>query len=78
MPIDNFATIEEFADAENMNRSQVSRVLRMTLQAPKTVEAILAGRQPVGLTKAQARQRFLSHGLISAQMLGIQHSRELR
>lgn len=54
----DYATIEEFADAENINRSQISRVLRTTLQAPKTAESILAGRQPVGLTKAQARQPF--------------------
>jgi len=33
-------------------------VLRMTLLAPEIVEAILAGRQPEGLTMAGAMQPF--------------------
>ena len=44
----DFATIEEIADAENINSSYVSRLLRMTLLAPEIVEGILAGRQPEG------------------------------
>ena len=52
----HFATIEEIAEAENINPSYVSRVLRMTLLAPDIVEAILAGRQPGGLTMARAMQ----------------------
>jgi hypothetical protein len=54
----DFSTIQEIADAENINPSYVSRVLRMTLLAPEIVEAILAGRQPAGLTMAQAMQPF--------------------
>jgi hypothetical protein len=54
----DFSTIEEIADAENINSSYVSRVLRMTLLAPEIVEAILAGRQPEGLTMARAMQPF--------------------
>jgi hypothetical protein len=53
-----YATIEEIAGAENINPSYVSRVLRMTLLAPEIVEAILAGRQPEGLTMARAMQPF--------------------
>ena len=53
-----FSTIEEIADAENINPSYVSRVLRMTLLAPEIVEAILAGRQPEGLTMARAMRPF--------------------
>ena len=52
----DFATIEEIAEAENINPSYVSRVLRMTLLAPEIVEAIVAGRQPEGLTMARAMQ----------------------
>ncbi len=52
--------MEEIADAENINPSYVSRVLRMTLLAPELVEAILAGKQPEGLTMAQAMQPFPS------------------
>ncbi|WP_395663618.1 hypothetical protein [Aestuariivirga sp.] len=54
----DFATIEEIADAENINPSYVSRLLRMTLLAPEIVEEILAGRQPEGLTMARAMQPF--------------------
>jgi len=53
-----FSTIEEISDAENINPSYVSRVLRMTLLAPEIVEAVLAGRQPEGLTMARAMQPF--------------------
>jgi hypothetical protein len=54
----DFSTIEEIAEAENINPSYVSRVLRMTLLAPEIVEAILSGRQPEGLTMARAMQPF--------------------
>jgi hypothetical protein len=40
-----FATVAEMADAENINRSYVSRVLRLTLLAPEIVTAVLEGRQ---------------------------------
>ena len=54
----DFATIEEIAAAESINPSYVSRVLRMTLLAPDIVEAILAGKQPEGLTMARAMRPF--------------------
>jgi hypothetical protein len=54
----NFSTIEKIADAENINPFYVSRLLRMTLLAPEIEEAILAGRQPEGLTMASAMQPF--------------------
>lgn len=54
----DFATIEEIAEAENINPSYVSRVLRMTLLAPEIVEAILSGRQPEGLTMVRGMQPF--------------------
>jgi len=53
-----YQTLEEIADAENINPSYVSRLLRMTLLAPEIVEAILAGTQPAGLTRAKAMQPF--------------------
>ena len=53
-----FSTIQEIADAENINPSYVSRVLRLTLLAPEIVETILAGKQPERLTMAKAMQPF--------------------
>ena len=54
----HFATIEEIAKAENINPSYISRVLRLTLLAPEIVEAILAGTQPAGLTRAKVMKPF--------------------
>ncbi len=54
----DFATIEEIAKAENINSSYVSRVMRVTLLAPEIVEAVLAERQPEGLTMARAMRPF--------------------
>ena len=41
-----FATIEELAKEEKVNRGYMCSVLRLTLLAPDLVEAILDGRQP--------------------------------
>lgn len=53
-----FATISEIARAEKINSSYVSRVLRLTLLAPATVDAILEGRSSVGLTLMEAMVPF--------------------
>lgn len=47
-----YATIKEIAEAERINPSYVSRMLRPTLLAPATVEAILDGRLPTEMTLA--------------------------
>ena len=46
----HFSLIQDRAWGEGINPSYVSRVLRLTLQAPNIVEAILDGRQPEGTT----------------------------
>ena len=53
-----YATIREIARAERINPSYVSRVLRLTLLAPATVEAILDGRASAGPTLAGAMGVF--------------------
>jgi hypothetical protein len=40
-----FGTLEDLARAKGVHATYVSRVLRLTLLAPETVEAILDGRQ---------------------------------
>lgn len=52
-----FATIEDLARAEKLDRSFVSRTLRLTLLAPDIVEAILDGRQ-----SAATQRQTLLHG----------------
>lgn len=54
----DYRTLDEIADAENINPSYISRLLRMTLLAPEIVEAILAGQQAPGLTMARAMKPF--------------------
>lgn len=39
----------ELAEAEKINQSYLCRVLRLTLLAPDIVEAILDGRQQLGI-----------------------------
>lgn len=53
-----YATIREIATGENINESYVSRVLRLTLLAPATVEAILDGRQGPEVTLATLMRPF--------------------
>jgi len=45
-----YSTIDDLAAGEKINSSYVSRLLRLTLLAPDTVEAILDGRQPSEMT----------------------------
>ena len=43
-----YTGVADIADAERINRSYVSRVLRLTLLAPDLVEKTLEGRPTVG------------------------------
>ena len=58
LEIGRYATIREIAKAERINPSYVSRVLRLTLLAPATVEAILDGWASAGPTLAEAMGVF--------------------
>ena len=53
-----YATVVEIADAERINESYVSRLLRLTLLAPEIVEAILDGRQSPTITLAVLMRRL--------------------
>jgi hypothetical protein len=44
-----YQSVDEIASKEKIDRSYVSRLLRMTLLAPEIVEMVLAGRQPRGI-----------------------------
>ena len=46
---DRYPSISEMAAAEKIERGYLGTLLRLTLLAPDTVEAILDGRQPQGL-----------------------------
>ena len=53
-----YASLTELAEAEKINRSYLSRVLRLTLLAPDIVEAILDGRQGPEITLERLMQPF--------------------
>ena len=42
--------LRQFAKAGNIKQTYTIRALRLTVLAPEVVEAILAGRQPEGMT----------------------------
>jgi hypothetical protein len=44
-----YGSLGDLADAERINRSYVSRILRLTLLAPEILERILDGRPAPGL-----------------------------
>jgi hypothetical protein len=48
-----YGTVTELAEALEMDRSYVGRVLRLTLLAPDIVEGILRGTGPAGLSLAR-------------------------
>ena len=54
----DFATVRDLAKAEAINESYLGRVLRLTLLAPKIVEAILEGKQPATLELDDLMQLF--------------------
>ena len=53
-----FGTAAEIAEAEKINMSYVSRILRLTLLAPEIIEAILDGRQSAEMTLAVLMEPF--------------------
>lgn len=66
----DYATVRDLANAEAINESYLGRVLRLTLLAPKILEAILEGRQRVDLALNDLLRQFPCewdkqlHGLI--------------
>lgn len=52
------ATIREIAATERINETYVGRILRLTLLAPETIEAILGGGQPARLQLDDLMTRF--------------------
>ena len=52
------ATVRDLAKAEAINESYLGRVLRLTLLAPKIVEAILEGKQPASLELDDLLKQF--------------------
>ena len=48
-----YASLEELAAADGVDRTYVSRILRLTSLSPEIVEAILNGNEPKGISLAK-------------------------
>ena len=53
-----YGSVKELAAGEKLDRSYLGKILMLTLLAPDIVEAILDGRQPVGLGVHVLREGF--------------------
>jgi hypothetical protein len=53
-----YDSVTELADGLGVDRSYVGRILRLTLLAPDIVEAIVAGREPSGLSLERLTKRL--------------------
>ena len=54
----DYRTLRDLAKAESINESYLGRVLRLTLLAPKILEAILNGKQPASLELDDLLKQF--------------------
>ena len=52
---DEYASLEDLASANGVDRTYVGRILRLTSLAPEIVEAILDGNEPEGISLAKLR-----------------------
>jgi hypothetical protein len=55
-----YATVSEIGDSENISKSYVSRLLRLALLAPDSVEDILAGKADAGLMLERLERPMLT------------------
>jgi hypothetical protein len=66
-----YATLREIAAAEKISETYVGRLLRLTLLAPDIVEAILKGREPMGLQLDGLMRRFPVDWQAQSKALGL-------
>ena len=55
---EKYDSLVELSEAEKINGSYLSRILRLTFLAPDIIESILDGRQPQGLSLATLLEPF--------------------
>jgi len=53
-----YATVEDLAAANGVDRTYVGRILRLTSLAPEIIEAILEGNEPEGISLRQLLKGF--------------------
>ena len=65
-----YATVSELGEAERIGKSYVSRIMRLAMLAPDTVEAILAGRMNQTLMLERLERPLPSSWEQQRQMIG--------
>ena len=53
-----FSSMSELADKEGTSFTYMARLMRLSLLSPDIVDAIMAGRQPAGITLAKLTDPF--------------------
>ena len=53
-----YATLNELGRAKGVDRTYISRILRLTSVAPDIVESILSGKEPAGMSVRSLNKRF--------------------
>lgn len=56
--IGKYQSASELAEAENINKSYLLRVMRVMLLSPRIVDAVLNGRQPEGFALTDIEKAF--------------------
>ena len=51
-----FSSVKDLANAVELDRSYVAKILNLTLLSPALIESIVAGTEPSGLSVARLRQ----------------------
>ena len=74
--IETASSIEDLARAKKVDRTHVSRMLRLTSLAPEIVESVLAGEEVPGLKSAAGRNSAGVGG--AAKVVGMKKPRLVR
>lgn len=56
--IGKYQSVSELAEAENINKSYMQRMMRIMLLSPKIIEAIINGQQPEGFSLTSIDRPF--------------------
>jgi hypothetical protein len=56
--IGQYQSVSELAEAENINKSYLQRMMRIMLLSPRIIDAVLNGQQPAGFALTDIEKSF--------------------
>jgi hypothetical protein len=56
--IGQYQSVSELAEAENINKSYLQRMMRLMLLSPRIIDAVLNGQQPEGFALTDIEKAF--------------------